>query len=77
MILNHVFTMLLDDVIASYFLSIGRNGNSKPIPLNTTGGKLLQARSRTTYKIILPKSLGDLDYIRVFHDNTGKGILIS
>lgn len=54
-----------------YIIISGSKCDSNIIPLKVEGRRLFQARTTTTFRILLPKEIGDLHFIRVFHDNSG------
>lgn len=64
---------MMNDDVSNPFIILGTHDDSRCIALKSDKRKrLFNARKTTTFKIILPNEIGDVNYIRIFHDNSGR-----
>ncbi|XP_067929649.1 uncharacterized protein [Watersipora subatra] len=56
-----------------YFMASGELGETSVRPLNSLKKETLQRGQTDTYLMATPRSLGQIQYIRIWHDNSGSG----
>lgn len=55
-----------------YFQLAGDEGQTEPRQFKDDNRKIFQKRGEDVFLASFPEHIGDLQYVRVWHDNTGR-----